>query len=38
MKYFSESHKRGQNFRPPDLYEYFIRCFRFKAAKLENQG
>jgi hypothetical protein len=24
MKYFSRSHNRGKNLRPPDLYEYFV--------------
>lgn len=37
MKYFSPSHNRGQNLRPPDLYEYFVDNFWFKAADLENQ-
>jgi len=37
MKYFSASHNRGQNLRPPDLYEYFVDNFWFKAADLENQ-
>jgi len=37
MKYFSRSHNQGQNLRPPDLYEYFIDNFWFKAADLENQ-
>jgi glycine/D-amino acid oxidase-like deaminating enzyme len=37
MRYFSRSHNRGQNLRPPDLYEYFVDNFWFKAADLENQ-
>ena len=37
MKYFSYSHNRGQNLRPPDLYEYFVDNFWFEAADLENQ-
>jgi glycine/D-amino acid oxidase-like deaminating enzyme len=37
MKYFSQSHNRGQNLRPPDLYEYFVDNFWFRAADLENQ-
>lgn len=37
MRNFSPTHKRGQNLRPPDLYEYFVDNFWFKAADLENQ-
>jgi len=37
MKYFSRMHNRGQNLRPPDLYEYFIDNFWFKTVGLENQ-
>ena len=37
MKYFSNSHSKGKNLRPPDLYEYFVDNFWFKAADLENQ-
>ncbi len=37
MKYFSHTHNRGQNLRPPDLYEYFVDNFWFKAVDLENQ-
>ncbi len=37
MSYFSRSHNRGHNLRPPDLYEYFVDNFWFKAADLENQ-
>ena len=37
MKYFSRAHNRGTNLRPPDLYEYFVDNFWFKAAGLENQ-
>jgi len=37
MKYFSNSHNRSKNLRPPDLYEYFVDNFWFKAADLENQ-
>ncbi|MCP5096073.1 MAG: FAD-dependent oxidoreductase [Chloroflexi bacterium] len=37
MKYFSRSHNRGRNLRPPDLYEYFVDNFWFKTVNLENQ-
>ena len=37
MKYFSRSHNKGENLRPPDLYEYFIDNFWFKTVDLENQ-
>jgi len=37
MRYFSSSHNRSKNLRPPDLYEYFVDNFWFKAAELENQ-
>ncbi len=37
MKYFSHSHNRGQNFRPPDLYEYSVDNYWFKTVDLENQ-
>jgi len=37
MRYFSRTHNRSQNLRPPDLYEYFVDNFWFKAADLENQ-
>jgi 6-phosphogluconate dehydrogenase (decarboxylating) len=37
MKYFSHSHNRGRNLRPPDLYEYHVDNFWFKSADLENQ-
>jgi glycine/D-amino acid oxidase-like deaminating enzyme len=37
MCYFSNSHNRAKNLRPPDLYEYFVDNFWFKAADLENQ-
>lgn len=37
MKYFSRFHNRGQNLRPPDLYEYFVDNFWFKSVDLENQ-
>ena len=37
MKYYSSSHNRGPNLRPPDLYEYFVDNFWFNAADLENQ-
>jgi len=36
MKYFSSRHNRGQNLRPPDLYEYFVDNFWFKTIDLEN--
>lgn len=37
MKYFSRFHNRGEYFRPPDLYEYFVDNFWFKTIDLENQ-
>jgi len=37
MKYFSQSRNKRNNLRPPDLYEYFVDNFWFKAADLENQ-
>lgn len=37
MRYFSRPHNRGQNLRPPDLYEYFVDNYWFKAADMENQ-
>jgi glycine/D-amino acid oxidase-like deaminating enzyme len=37
MKYFSGQRNRGRNLRPPDLYEYSIDNFWFKAADLYNQ-
>ncbi len=37
MKYFSRSHNRGKNLRPPDLYEYFVDNYWFKSIDLENQ-
>jgi len=37
MKYFSRSHNRGKNLRPPDLYEYYVDNYWFKAAGLEDQ-
>jgi hypothetical protein len=37
MRYFSRTHNRGQNLKPPDLYEYYADNFWFKAADLENQ-
>jgi glycine/D-amino acid oxidase-like deaminating enzyme len=37
MKYFSRSHNRSPNLRPPDLYEYYVDNFWFKAAGLEKQ-
>jgi len=37
MRYFSRAHSRGPNLRPPDLYEYFVDNFWFKAAGLENE-
>jgi len=36
MKYFSHSHNRSQNLRPPDLYEYFVDNFWFKTIDIEN--
>ena len=38
MKYYSSSHNRSKNLRPPDLYEYFVDNFWFKEADLENQA
>ncbi len=37
MKYFSHFHNRGQNLRPPDLYEYYVDNYWFKTVDLENQ-
>ena len=37
MKYFSRSHNKSKNLRPPDLYEYFVDNFWFKSTDLENQ-
>ncbi len=37
MRYFSRTHNRGQNLRPPDLYEYYVDNFWFHAAELDNQ-
>ena len=37
MKYFSRSHNRGKNLRPPDLYEYFVDNYWFKTVDLDNQ-
>jgi gamma-glutamylputrescine oxidase len=37
MKYFSRSHNRSRNLRPPDLYEYFVDNYWFKTVDLENQ-
>jgi len=37
MRYFSQSNNKRKNLRPPDLYEYFVDNFWFKAADLENQ-
>ena len=38
MKYFSSAHNQSQNLRPPDLYEYYVDNYWFKAAGLENQA
>ncbi len=37
MQYYSRFHNRGQNLRPPHLYEYFVDNFWFKSNDLENQ-
>jgi len=37
MKYFTQTNNKGKYERPPDLYEYFVDNFWFKAADLENQ-
>ena len=37
MKYFSNSHPKGQKQRPADLYEYFVDNYWFKTVDLENQ-
>ena len=37
MKYFSRSHNRSKNLRPPDLYEYFVDNYWFNTVDLENQ-
>lgn len=36
MKYFSRYHNRGNNLRPPDLYEFFVDNFWFKTIDIEN--
>ncbi len=36
MRYFSRSHNRSKNLRPPDLYEYFVDNFWFKTIDIEN--
>jgi len=38
LKYFQPVYKSGKNLRPPDLYEYSLDNFWFKAAGLENQA
>jgi len=38
MKYFRPIFKPGKNLRPPDLYEYFVDNFWFKAAGLDDQA
>jgi len=38
VKYFSPIYKPGKNLRPPDLHEYFVDNFWFKAAGLEDQA
>ncbi len=37
MKYFSRSHNRSPQLRPPDLYEYFVDNFWFRTVDFENQ-
>jgi hypothetical protein len=37
MKYFSPQSTRHQGLKPPELYEYFLDNFWFKAAGLENE-
>ena len=37
MRYFSKSQNSSHGLRPPDLYEYFVDNFWFKAADLEHQ-
>lgn len=37
MKYFSDKFNKKRTMRPPDLYEYFVDNFWFKAADFENQ-
>ncbi len=37
MKYFSPQSTRYQGLKPPELYEYFLDNFWFKAAGLENE-
>jgi len=37
MKYFSRTHNKDNNLRPPDLYEYFVDNYWFKSVDLENQ-
>ncbi|RME44650.1 MAG: FAD-dependent oxidoreductase [Chloroflexi bacterium] len=38
MKYFSSTHNRSRNLRPPNLYEYFVDNYWFKAAGITNQS
>jgi glycine/D-amino acid oxidase-like deaminating enzyme len=37
MNYFSHTHNRRKNLRPPDLYEFFVDNYWFKTIDLENQ-
>jgi hypothetical protein len=37
MKYFSPQSTLHQGLKPPELYEYFLDNFWFKAAGLENE-
>jgi glycine/D-amino acid oxidase-like deaminating enzyme len=37
LKYFSRSHNRSPQLRPPDLYEYFVDSYWFKTVDLENE-
>jgi len=36
MKYFSKLHNRGNNLRPPNIYEYFVDNFWFETCGFEN--
>ena len=37
MKYFSRSHGRKKQLRPPDLYEYSVDNYWFRSVDFENQ-
>ena len=37
MKYFTSISSKREGLKPPELYEYFLDNFWFKAAGLENE-